>query len=233
MYLPILADTALPGTIDVDDLLGSAKRLTVFDATSLSIIHPIIAQEVLAKCLVPNDGNQPWRTFLADFCVGFIVSLGRSPEAYGESIEVILTQLFLERSIWDDTNQPRLFSNLIETIPTREGQRRVLECLCATFPSNAHFWNHLGRHLNLRIRAPYIEAEKCFQHAIELEPQNEIHHHGLGMVYRIEVRSRLEKPLDRSQTLLERIAATDAIFDQPSNAFARLMLWIWETSIHL
>src|SRR6266436_1651255 len=39
------------------------------------------------------------------------------------------------------------------------------------------------------------------------------------MVYRIEVQSRLEKPLDRSQTLLERIAATEAIFDQAEQCF--------------
>jgi hypothetical protein len=55
--------------------------------------------------------------------------------------------------------------------------------------------------------------------AASIAQYNEVHHHGLGMVYRIEVQSRLEKPLDRSQTLLERIAATEAIFDQAEQCF--------------
>jgi hypothetical protein len=217
--LSLLADVPISDTIDTDELLGSAKRLIVFDASSLGIVHPIIAEEILARSLAPAGVKVPWRSFLADFCVKFIVGLGSTPEAYGEKIKDILTQLFVERSIWDDTNQPRAFSNLIETILTKEGQRRVLESLCDTFPSNAHFWNHLGRHLNLRIKAPYVESEKCFMRAIELEPKNEIHHHALGMVYRVEVRSRLEKPLDRSQTLVERIAALDGIFDQAEQCF--------------
>jgi len=159
--LPMLADTAIPETTDIGDLLGSSKRLIMFDTASLGIVHPKIAEEVLAKCLMPKatSAADNWRALLADFCVSFITALGRSPEAYGENMKDILTQLFIERNVWDDSNQPRLFSNLIETIPTKEGQRRVLEALCSTFPSNAHFWNHLGRHLNMRIR-PLISKQR-------------------------------------------------------------------------
>ena len=45
------------------------------------------------------------------------------------------------------------------------------------------------------------EAERCVKLAIKLEPENTVHHHALGMVYRIEVeRIFSEKliPLGRS-----------------------------------
>jgi hypothetical protein len=217
--LSMLADTEIPEASDPSELLGSSTRLIVFDTTSLGIVHPAIAEEVLAQTLRGTGTPSSWRARLADFCVNFIVAVGKSPDAYGDNIKDILVQLFVERSIWDDTAQPRLFSNLIETIPTIEGQRRVLETLCNTFPSNAHFWNHLGRHLNLRIRAPFAEAERCFLHAIELEPKNEIHHHGLGMVYRFEVRSRLEKPLDRAENLSQRLESLEPVFDKAEQCF--------------
>ena len=94
-----------------------------------------------------------------------------------------------------------------------------MKTLCETFPTDAHFWNHLGRHLNFIVKAPYVEAERCFLRAIELDSKNEIHHHGLGMVYRFEVRRRLEQPLDRSQSLLERLAALESIFGQAEQSF--------------
>jgi tetratricopeptide (TPR) repeat protein len=219
--LPMLADTVIPESVDVDALLGSSKRLIVFDTASLGVVHPTIAEEMLAQILSGSSKKSNWRANLADFCVDFIVAVGKSPEAYGDNINDILSQLFVERSIWEDPTQPRLFSNLIETIPTKEGQRRVLETLCGTFPSNAHFWNHLGRHLNLRIRAPYAESERCFLRAIEYEPNNEIHHHALGMVYRFEVRGQLERPLDRSQQLAERLEALGALFDKAEQCFRK------------
>ena len=39
------------------------------------------------------------------------------------------------------------------------------------------------------------------------------------MVYRFEVRRRLEQPLDRSQSLLERLAALESIFGQAEQSF--------------
>ena len=217
--LSMLADSAIPENTDPNELLGSSKQLIVFDTTSLGIVHPAIAEEVLAQSLKATGNANSWRASLADFCVNFIAAVGASPEAYGDNIKDILTQLFVERSIWENPTQPRLFSNLIETIPTKEGQRRVLETLCNTFPSNAHFWNHLGRHLNLRIRAPYTESEKCFLRAIELEPNNEIHRHALGMVYRFEVRGQLERPLDRTQQLPDRLVALETLFGQAEQCF--------------
>jgi len=212
--LSLLSDSDLPSDFGPDDLLGHAKRLVVFDVAALGVVHPMIAQEILSYSL----GGKNWRSRLADFCVSFIRNIGKSPQAYGENIGEILVQLFVERSIWDGATQ-RLFSNLVETIPTREGQRRVLETLCDTFPSNPHFWNHLGRHLNIRIRAPYAESERCFLKAIELDPKNEIHHHGLGMVYRFEVRSRLGKPLEKSELIAGRIENIEELFEKAESCF--------------
>jgi hypothetical protein len=219
--LYLLADVIVPQSTPVADLAGPSKRLIVFSSSSLGIVHPKIAEEVLIQCLTfASTGSKTvWRSYLADACVNLIKALGRNPHDYGENIKDILIQLFVERSIWGNAHQPRLFSNLIETIPTKEGQRRVLETLCDTFPSNAHFWNHLGRHLNLRTKAPYGESERCFLRAIQLESENEMHHHGLGMVYRLEVEARLEPHLRPEERPLERLEAIDGIFELAEESF--------------
>jgi hypothetical protein len=76
----------------------------------------------------------------------------------------------------------------------------VLRELTTQCPDDAHFWNHLGRHYMYEMRST-AEAERCVKLAIKLEPENTVHHHALGMVYRIEVeRIFSEKliPLGRS-----------------------------------
>ena len=118
-------------------------------------------------------------------------------------IQGILTDVFIERDIWQGSTDPRLFSELLNDLPVLQSQRRILETLCEHFPNNAHFWGHLGRHINLRDTGSFHEAETALKRAIELDPNNEVHHHGLGMVYRLEVKRRLQDHLIHGERVRE------------------------------
>jgi len=111
----MLFEISIPASIDVRGLLGPSERLIVFDTSSLGIVHPKIAEEVLAQVLtrLSAPARDTWKLFLADFCVSFVRALSRNREAHGENVKDILIQLFVEQSRADDTHQPRLFSTFL------------------------------------------------------------------------------------------------------------------------
>ena len=156
---------------------------------------------------------------LTAFCMDFIEGMGEERLRDSTAIQEILTNLFVERGLWQGSTDPKLFSALLNELPTPESQRRVLETLCEHFPVNAHFWGHLGRQINLRGSGSYAEAERALKRAIELESVDEVHHHGLGMVYRFEVKRRLQEYLSGGETVEDRLEEVKVIFEQAEACF--------------
>jgi len=189
----IIADRSSDAMVRIGEWFGeAAKNLIMFDGKVVAIIHPLIAQEILKSELQPENATHEnaWLAKLTDFCINFIQLMGKPEHRDSEEIKAILAQLFIDRKTWEETGPVRgLFSELINKIPNPEGQNRVLKQLCEEFPQSAVFLNHLGRHFCHRLNS-YAEAANCFQQAIQIEPKDDVHHHGLGMVYRFDIKSR-------------------------------------------
>ena len=208
---------------DPANLLGeAAAKLVIFDGTRVCVSHPLLAEEILRRHLSSVHPNgQPWRHNLTAFCNSFIEKMADHRLKDSAVIQEILTDLFIERDIWQQgSNASRLFSVLLNELPAPESQRRILETLCEHFPSNAHFWGHLGRHINLRGTGSFQEAEMSLKRAIELEPNDVVHHHGLGMVYRLEVKRRLREPLSGAEQVRTRLGNVQPVFEQAEACFA-------------
>ena len=226
--LPIAAFVTLLG-LDVrarqasySNLLGDAStRLVMFDGKRIGISHPLLAEEIIRKQLSPEDAEleNAWKINLTEFCINFVEDMAQNDLRDSADIDEILVDLFIERDFWRGSSDIQLFSALIMDLPAIESQKRVLEALCEHFPNNPHYWNHLGRHINFHGTGTFEEAEEKLKRAIELDPGNDLHHHALGMVYRIEVRRRLQKRLSGDETVRQRLDSIKNLFAEAEICF--------------
>lgn len=209
----------------LNELLGDGPaRLVLHRNGQARIIHPLVAQEILKQLLAPSDpeNQDEWKRGLVDLSCSFVESLTDVAGSDSTTILDIFMQMFISRDPWQEgTGQRRHFSELILTIPSPAGQHRVLLKLKDCCPNEAHFWNHLGRHHIYAMRSRYEEAEKCLKRAIELDPPNDIHHHALGMVYRYEVRNRLDQLIRRGATAEQGLTAIRELVDKAEVCFEK------------
>lgn len=221
-FLMLLGIDVRPARFSPVELLGEpAAKLVIFDGMRICVSHPLLAEEILRWHLSSTHSDEhPWRHNLPAFCTQFIERMAEERLSNSVVIQEVLTDLFIERDLWQGSTDPRLFSALLNELPAPESQRRILETLCEHFPSNAHFWAHLGRHINLRGTGTFQEAERSLKQAIELEPGNELHHHGLGMVYRLEVRRRLRGHLSGGESVRARLDNVRSVFEQAEACFS-------------
>jgi tetratricopeptide (TPR) repeat protein len=108
-----------------------------------------------------------------------------------EAIE-ILDQIFIQREHVTIDGRKQKFAQIVVDIPSAHGQASVLKTLTERFPDAPHFWNHRGRHSAFSLSESYSIAEGYLKKAIHLQPDDSLHHHTLGMVYRVEVRRILK-----------------------------------------
>lgn len=183
----------------VAEKLGDGpSRLILARDRTLRLIHPMIAEEVLRQLLGRQPSGGEWPQGLEHLCRSFISGLAKLYARDPEASPAILEQMFIVRESWwgeivDETEGKKTFAELIHMIPGETSQNRVLRCLAESFPNNAHFWNHLGRHYMYAMGPDFENAESCLEKAIKLDERNPIHHHTLGMVYRLEAKRRLRR----------------------------------------
>ncbi|QPF86060.1 hypothetical protein IC762_07095 [Bradyrhizobium genosp. L] len=220
--LKIMSRSDWPTEVRLSDVLGeAASKLVLFDGIELKIVHPRIAREILQQHLRPADSTHAsdWKALLAGFCVQFIERIADKAHVDSETIEGILTYLFIVRTELGEERAE--FSELIHDIPIDESRRRVLTALCDSFESNPHFWAHLGRLLYIQRSESYEFAAECYKKAIALSELDGTHYHGLGMVYRNEVRALMRPHLGPHQNLNERLDDIKPIYQAAAKAFQR------------
>ncbi|MBF0339749.1 MAG: hypothetical protein HQL95_02140 [Magnetococcales bacterium] len=197
--------------------LDSAAVLLVNDGRMVGIAHPLLADEILRQTL---PGGENWRANLADYCIRLIEMFAIEALRESDFTQDILTRIFLSREPLRGTGNNRsLFSELINLLPTDRAKRRVMEALCDHFKENGHFWNHLGRLINFMFEDREA-AKQCFHRAINLKENEEEHHHGLGMVFRFEVRDMLNN-LSPGAELGELLRQVQPLFEEAEACFQR------------
>ena len=209
-------------TPPTESLGESAKKALIFDGEGIGIVHPVLAEEFLECYLSP--GSSPEKSEInsgyTDFCVWVIDTLSETTIKDSTVIHEILVDLFVDRGFWLDSAASIPFSPLIASLSTKEGQRRVLETLSQKFPNNAHFFNHLGRHINLRQSGTFDEAKSAISKAIELEPNNSVHWHSMGMVYRSETERVLTEWLHPDESIEDRLELVRPLVSSAIDAFS-------------
>lgn len=212
-------------TLRLNEVLGGGPaRLVLHRDQQVYIVHPLIAEEILQQLLGSNNprNQDEWKARLVELSCDFIESLVNIAGSDSTNILQIFTQMFISRDHWPgSSNRRRHFSELILTIPGEAGQHRVLRNLRDTCPNEAHFWNHLGRHHIYAMRSRYEEAELCLMKAIDLDDGNDIHHHALGLVYRSEIRRRLNELIKRRATAKDGLTDIRGLVDMAEACFAK------------
>jgi hypothetical protein len=195
----------------------SFPRILRVEERYLRIAHPLLATEVLRRIYGEN-----WEVKLADLSCKFIDSIVAAAGANSASALRVFINMFISREFWGEEREERRkkFSELILSIQNAAGQHRVLKKLQIACPSEAHFWNHLGRHHMYIMRSEYHATEACLLKAIELDDKNSIHHHALGMAYRFEIRRRLNafvRPVDP----MDALESIRDLYSRASTEFAK------------
>ncbi len=180
------------------DLLGEGSKRFIVGGSSVGIAHPKIAKELIKQYLQPANANSEmtWKAGLADFCCDFVGAIAKSVTEDSQIAEELVSQIFVDRSpAQGREGYAAQFSPIINELPSEQAGQRVLKALCENFEDNPHFWNHLGRFSNMKVKAPYQQSERCLLNALdkagERGEEDGLHWHGLGMVYRFEIDARL------------------------------------------
>lgn len=211
-----LSDTS---SLDISEGLGEGPvRLTIRRNGLFRLMHQVIAEQVLDHCQGAN-----WRLELRTLSVDLISDLARFSDKHSRTVVELLRQMFVERqgTEVDDVEDRQRFSPLIETVDAIDPAfgHRVLLALKDAFPSEAHFWNHLGRHQIYRMKRDFDKAETYLAEATRLSPDDFIHHHTLGLVRKYRVRQMLNASKTTAPTDL--IREVTPLFDGAVRAFER------------
>ncbi len=203
--------------MSLEDLMGVGPcRMVVRDNCRFKLMHPILAEEVLktvrlsANEFETGSRDELWLDNLPDLATDFIQELVRVGGNASDEVLGLFSQLFIrqEPQVLEDSESQNRFAEIIEMLDEKNPLlgHKVLEELRNSCPNDARFLNHLGRHLIYRVGRNYEEAERCLKQAALLSPADHVHHHTLGMVRRLWIKSMIRGLKNPSpEAILDRI----------------------------
>lgn len=184
-FLNVMLGKRATSVFRIKDEFGSnAAPLFLVQNHSVRVIHPIIAERLISK-LIGKSEAVDYSGKLKDACINLVDSLGSAELHYEDKTGQILQGLFIARQSGgnhESAGKAR-FSELLKEINSPNKQHSLLKHLCDIFSEQAHYLSHFGRHINYDNSRNSAEAIPYFEKAIELDPESEIHFHGLAMVY--------------------------------------------------
>lgn len=153
--------------------------------------HPLIGHHILEIATGATRGSSGWYSKIGTLALQFIDAVAHYADSYGNQIVDLLMQLFIQREHLVESDRRSHFSALLVEISEAPYQAEIFKRLTTVLPNEPHFWNHYGRHC-MYAKIPRLEeAVSHLGEAIRLQPNDELHHHTLGMVYRSKVRETL------------------------------------------
>ncbi|MFD5450872.1 P-loop NTPase [Streptomyces sp. NPDC003470] len=208
---------------DLRTVLGEDLRhLVVDDHGELRLLHPFVAEHVLAAALEP-EGERRWESRLADTAVEFIGKVCGHLGSDNAQTRRILQDLFIRRNQWSGGSSPSAarFAELIHQVPVRDEAYRIFKELTRKCPSEPHFWNHMGRYHIHEMKYGYPDAQEYLLKAIELSGRKDsLHFHSLGMVRRLWVKHLLAQEASDTGRTQEALDTTHDIYQGALDAFA-------------
>ena len=182
--------------IRMDQVMPSLIQELFVQQTDRSVrpAHELIANEILEQVLARGLADKRnWRSGLAESAVEFIEYAAQHHDHPGGATANLVRTVIIERGI-QETPAGVLegqFSDLINAIPSSDGQCRVLERLTELFPDEAHFWAHLGRFYT-RILRDHSAAYDSHNRSLQIALQDPVLYHMAGMALRGELDELLD-----------------------------------------
>ena len=174
--------------------------------------HSIIAETCIKHILRTRDGDvETWRYQLGSFAKEFITlcrgDIHTHPTISEECLNIV-RRAFVYRDnaelMGTEYSSRRIFSPLMEHLPSREAKLEVYRHLIEVFPDEAHFWAHLARLLLIEFKN-FDGAEEAIARALALNPEDHVIHHMCGMIQRGKVYDLIQK----NSPLLEVVDAAE------------------------
>jgi tetratricopeptide (TPR) repeat protein len=180
--------------------------------------HDLIALEVLTQLLLPpgSQDSRMWTQSLSQAAIEFIRFCRQDRLIPGDEFLELVRRALIYRDnvnlLGSERSATKDFSQLLSDIPSREGRLRVLTELVAIFPSEPHFWAHLGRFQAVQMQ-DYDAATRAIDRALMLEPGDPVLHHMRGMAIRYQVTDLIRERGDLSEAV--------ELAEEASGSFAR------------
>lgn len=204
--------------LSVDDLLGAASPLVVQRGGRYRIAHQLLAEEVLARLVAPS-----WKLHLNDLALDFIEDVCAVADTSAEPLHLLFRQIFIDRvsGVIDGIEDRGDFAPIIAELDSIDPSigHQVLQRLAEQIPDEPHFWNHLGRHQVYRLQRDLDLAERYLETAIDLSPEDSLHHHTLGLARRGRLRQGLRTAEGQGTEAV--MAVIDAWFNRTVECFER------------
>ncbi|MFV6028870.1 hypothetical protein [Streptomyces sp. NPDC056264] len=192
---------------DLESVMGPAlRRLVVEYHDGARIMHATIA-DVLLDLVIDATGNESHRaSSLAALTVELIDQVAGRMGNDGRVGRRLLEQLLISRG--NAEGRQKQFSELVLAIENdgrhTDQAHRVLLQLTEKYPSEPHFWMHLGRYYPRHKGLKDGQAQKYIEKAIEIasKPDSTLYH-ALGVLHRDGVQDALKFYQGSAQEALE------------------------------
>ena len=182
--------------------------------------HELIANEILEQVLGSGlEDKRNWRSGLAQCTVEAIEAAAQHHDHPGGATANLVRSVVIERGMQETPSGflEGQFSDLINAIPSSDGQCRVLETLTELFPDEAHFWAHLGRFYT-RILRNHAAAYESHNKSLQIAPNDPVLYHMAGMALRGEL-YELQEHFDPSSFDVEEERRAQVLVEEALNRF--------------
>lgn len=189
--------------IRLEKVLSPAQIYLLSNEKSIewTALHYLIAKQILLE-LYGNGGNENLlKNALSTLSIEFIELLASKSYSLSEDELDILNQLFISRGIDKEIEgvEEGHFSKLIsDGIADDSSRLRIFQKLTEVLPGYSHFWSHLARFYNFKVKDSdkALEAiEKAIQIEEHFENNDSTLYHIKGMILRSKLR-RLSNKYD-------------------------------------
>ncbi len=190
--------------------------------------HTLIAQELLEQILAGNaPDRRVWTQNLSSWACKFIDLCAGVRKTISDQLIDVLNRIFILREygelVGSESAITSKYAQIIDEIDNTSGKITVFRKLVESFPSNAHYWGHLGRIYALEIR-DYNKAKEAINTALSLEPNHYILLHMKGMVLRQEAYEAMNHCLLTKSCSVDEMTIIKSLVEQAGKEFAAARL---------
>ncbi|MGK8223123.1 tetratricopeptide repeat protein [Achromobacter xylosoxidans] len=171
--------------------------------------HPIIGRQILEAVVGHVCGGHNWNHQISAVALKFIDAVAPHVHSFGSEVIELLMQLFIQREHLGEHVKKAPFSALLIEVAVEPYQAEIFDRLTTALPDEPHFWNHYGRHCMYAKNPKLDAAVEYLEEAVRLQPDDELHHHTLGMIYRAKVREMLSQFARRSGSEIDAWTAVE------------------------
>lgn len=181
-------------TLDLEATFGTGPASLIFqDEENVRVVHPLIAEEFLQQRMGSDEVG--WDDKLNQLSKLFVTEVVSRTKYDSDECRKLFYDMFIKRDTparfdarrldqFDEIKSREQFSPLVQRIKVDIDRQDVFLHLTDCCPTEAHYFNHLGRHRVFALNEGYEQAERDLEKAVELSPNDPIHHHTLGLVRR-------------------------------------------------